>query len=214
MPIDLPLRCVCGSMRGVVRGVSPDTVNRVVCGCGACQQYAHRLGRADEILDEHGGTQVFQASPATLRLTDGAEHLACLQQTKKGAFRWYAGCCDSPIANTLPTMNVPFMAVLHSAIDRAHITASLSDMLGPVRVTVNKRFAPEQARRLKATRRALMKMLFRYAPMILRWRVRGDHKRSPFFEPTTGRPVVTPRRLWQVNALPEPGLKPRRAGCG
>lgn len=180
MTVDLPLRCACGSVRGVIRDVSPRTVNRVVCCCSGCQAYARTLGRAHEILDEHGGTDIFQASPAKLEITEGRKHLACLQQTPTGALRWHARCCDSPIANTLPSMRVPFMAVVHTIVDRSQIERPLDELLGPVRVYVNGRFDKALARQLHATGWALVRMLWRYAPMLLRWRLRGDHKRWAF----------------------------------
>lgn len=216
MATSLPLRCSCGNLRAQLRDVTPERVNRVVCGCRSCQTYAHRLGRAEEILDEYGGTHVFQASPAQLVFTAGHAHLACLQQTRKGALRWYASCCESPIANTLPAMNVPFMAIMCTMIDREQLDTPLDEVLGPLRATVNSKQIPKERRKArKATRLALLKMLFRYAPMILRWRWRGAHKHSPFFEPTTGRPVIEPRAVAQLEAPgPEPELVPRRAGCG
>ena len=200
MSIDLPLRCTCGRLRGVVRDVSPRTVNRVVCCCQGCQGYAHRLGRAAEILDEHGGTHVFQASPGRFAITEGEEYLACLQQTEKGALRWFASCCDSPIANTLPSMQMPFLAIVETVVDRSQLDASIDDLLGPVLVRVNGRFPRALARRLRATRWALVKMLARYGPMLLMWRLRGAHKASPLFDPSTGRPVREPRRTEPMTA--------------
>lgn len=190
-----------------------------MCCCTPCQRYAHTLGRAEEMLDAHGGTSVFQVSPARLQLTAGQEHLACIQQTPKGALRWYASCCDSPIANTLPSMQVPFMAVQTTFIDRAYLERAgverpLDELLGPLRVTVNGRIPPELARPLKATRWALVKMLFRYSPMILAWRLRGEHKQSPFFDARTGLPTRPPQERGRLVAAPPKQLTPKRAGCG
>ena len=70
---DLCIRCECGAVTGVARGVSPATVNRVVCHCRGCTAYAHVLGRASEILDARGGTEVFQMSPRQLSITTGIE---------------------------------------------------------------------------------------------------------------------------------------------
>jgi hypothetical protein len=38
-------------------------------------------------------------------------------------------------------------------------------------------------------------MLFQMLSTLLMSRLRGDHKRSPFFDPDTGAPCVTPRVL-------------------
>ena len=57
------LSCSCGEVRGLVTGVSPNTVNRVVCYCDDCQAFLHHLGRAD-LLDAHGGIDIVQVAPA------------------------------------------------------------------------------------------------------------------------------------------------------
>src|SRR5262245_25612243 len=100
MPDDLAIRCDCGAVRGVARGVSGERGNRVVCYCDDCQSFAHVLERSEDTLDAHGGTEIFQMSPAQLEFTAGADRLACLRLTPKGLLRWYASCCRTPIGNT------------------------------------------------------------------------------------------------------------------
>ena len=62
MPLDLPLRCQCGRMRGVASHVSPSSGFRFVCYCGDCQAFARFLDRAD-VLDHAGGTDIFHMPP-------------------------------------------------------------------------------------------------------------------------------------------------------
>jgi len=188
MPTDLAIGCSCGSLKGVARGFAAARVNRVVCGCGDCQAYARYLGRADELLDAYGGTDIFQMCPRDLAFTHGADRIACLRLTPNGALRWYADCCKTPIANTFSTSHMPFMGMVHACIDRSHDKRSLDDMLGPVRVRVNNPAAPNES-----STWALIPMLLRYGGMLLWWRLRGDHKRSPFFNARTGAPIVAPR---------------------
>ena len=59
--------------------VSPGAGNHAVCYCDDCQAFAHFLGRAADILDPHGGTEIFQMSPARIALTAGTERLACMR---------------------------------------------------------------------------------------------------------------------------------------
>ena len=192
---DLPIRCSCGAVQGVVQGVSPNAINRCICYCRSCQRYLRELGRAEQVLDDNGGTDVFQVSPRRVTFAQGNEHLGCLQLTSKGAFRWYATCCNTPIANTLPNSRFPFVAILPDAcIDRSALEAPLDTYLGPVRAGVNHSFDKEQARDLRATRWDLLSMFLRLSPMTLGWALRGDHRRSPFFDATTGEPIVAPRR--------------------
>ena len=192
---DLPIRCSCGAVQGVVQGVSPNAVNRCICYCESCQRYLRELGKAEQVLDENGGTDVFQVSPRRVTLAQGDDRLGCLQLTRKGAFRWYATCCNTPIANTLPNSRFPFVAILHDAcIDRSALDAPLDAHLGPVRAGVNHGFDKERAKALRATRWDLLPMFLRLSPMTLAWAIRGDHRRSPFFDATTGDPIVAPGR--------------------
>ena len=190
MTTDVPIRCSCGSLRGVARGVSRSSGNRLVCYCDDCQSFAEFLGRADEILDTHGGTDIFQMSPARLEITEGGNRLACVRLTPKGLFRWYADCCKTPIGSTLPTRQVPFIGLIHSCMNTEG--KSRDETLGPVRAGVNGRYATGDRTEINAHDRAPLSLLFRMSRKLLGWRLRGDHNRSPFFD-NTGAPTVVPR---------------------
>ena len=43
MPTDVPIRCACGSLRGVVKDVTPGDGNRCICYCDDCQSFPHAL---------------------------------------------------------------------------------------------------------------------------------------------------------------------------
>lgn len=185
---DVALRCRCGALRGVARAVSPSTINHCFCYCDDCQAFAHFLGREGDVLDAYGGTEVVQMSQANVTLTAGVEKIAAVRLTEKGLMRWYAGCCNTPIGNTLATPAVPFIGLI-----RAFIAAPPAS-LGPVR---GRGFA----RNAKGGRAAVPKdglpdviMLARVLPKLLGWRLRGDHKRSPFFD-SANRPLAEPRVL-------------------
>ena len=195
MPTDLPVRCSCGALRGTVRGVSPDRGNRIVCYCDDCQSYAHYLERADEILDKHGGSDVFQLSPSRLVIGEGADRLACVRLTESGLLRWYASCCNTPIGNTLGSRQVPFVGLLHSCFDHAADGRSRDETLGPVRARVQARFAKGSRADLDAYDRGPISMLFQMAGKLLLARLRGEHAPSPFFDAGTGEPSVSPHVL-------------------
>lgn len=180
-------------MRGLARGVAPDRVNRVVCHCRFCGSYAQLLGRADQILDPRGGTDVFQMSPGLFEIRRGLEHVRCVRLTRRGALRWYASCCDTPFVNTLASMRVPFMALVHSCIDRSALEAPLDQVRGPILARVNGQFQKEQAFALAATRWALVRMLSRYVWLLTKWWWRGDHRRCPLFDDASGAPIREPR---------------------
>ncbi len=189
---DLAVRCACGALRGRALDVHPGATNRVACHCRGCRAYAAHMQREAELFDAHGGMDVFQISPAALVFDDGLEHLGCLRMTPKGALRWHARCCGTPIAGGLDRRGVPFASLHPVCIDRAALSAPLDDYIGPVRVRVNGRFPRREVRALKAGLGALLPMIVRYGAMCLKWIIRGDHRRSPFFDRETARPIVEP----------------------
>ena len=195
MPTDLPIRCSCAALRGVARGVSGARGNRIVCYCDDCQSYAHALGGADQLLDAHGGTDVFQMSAARLEITQGPEHLACLRLKPGGLLRWYADCCRSPIGNSLASRQMPFVGLLLSCTDPASAGRSRDEALGPVRARIQARFAKGERSQLDAHDTFPTSQLFRFVPLLLLWRLRGDQKRSPFWNQQTGQPIAQARVL-------------------
>ena len=177
MSVELDLRCSCGRVHGTLRGVSPSTVNRLVCHCGGCQRYARALGRAGEILDVRGGSDLFQVCPASLTIHSGSNNISCLQQTPKGALRWYTNCCGSPFVNTMASESVPFMGILRSAVGLGRGQELQADkVLGPVRAHVH----ANQQLALRERSQAVLGtafMVLRFSALLLRWRLRGDHRR-------------------------------------
>lgn len=95
MKSTLAIRCTCGALRGEVE--PSRRVNRGSCYCKDCQAFAHFLGRAEEILDAQGGTEVVQIASRHVRFTAGQEQLACMRLTRRGLLRWYAACCNTAI---------------------------------------------------------------------------------------------------------------------
>ena len=183
-----PLQCQCGTLKGYV--TLPGSVNRAVCYCRDCQAFAHFLGRANEILDSKGGSDVVQTSPAHVTLTEGVEMLACMRLTENGLVRWYARCCNTPIGNTLANYKVSFVGLIHSCLDNGG--KSLEDSFGPVRMWVNTKAAKGEVRSsaLAATG-GIMRILW----MLLRARLNGSYKRTAFFSSQSGAPVATPKVL-------------------
>ncbi|WP_412463135.1 DUF6151 family protein [Halobacteriovorax sp. RT-2-6] len=101
----ISLKCECGSVEGELT-INKSLNNHVVCCCDDCQTYAQYLGRKD-LLDKFDGTELFQTAPRYIKITKGQEHLSCLRLSPKGLYRWYAGCCNFPMVNTLGA-KIPF----------------------------------------------------------------------------------------------------------
>ena len=187
--MDFGVRCSCGSVRLHAENVSPGLTNHVVCYCSTCQAFAHYLGRGADLLDDSGGSDILQFSSGRLRIDQGEDALACVRITETGPLRWYADCCKSPIGNTPASWKRPFIGLLTSAMDVSE--TERMQLAGPVRFTAFKDHAvgssdlPEGTHSLRAT-------IARFYKIVLTARLKGDHRRSPFFD-GTHQPVASPR---------------------
>ncbi len=211
MAIDIPLRCRCGKLRGVAREVSGDGGNRVVCHCDDCQTWIHHLDGRAEWLDANGGTEVFQLSPARIELSEGVDQLRCKQLQAGSLMRWYAACCDTPIANTLGNAQLPFAGIVHACMDHEGVGRSRDEALGPVRAHVFGRFATGDRASLEAHDRAPLSLFLRILIQVLSWRLRGDHRRSPFFDAETLQPICAPEVLAPDELTAAQSARRRRA---
>ncbi len=165
--------CKCGEVQILIR---TGEGTRAVCYCASCQAFPKLLGHPG-LLDGSGGTELYQTLPDLLTVTRGSEHFGRLKLTDKGPLRWVATCCNTPIANTAPTVQVPFASMVVAGIDTP-------DALGPVRAQVNTDGAtgpvPESELSFNQLARQIM---FR----ALKARLRGRHRPTPFFG-ENGRP--------------------------
>lgn len=152
-----------------------------MCYCDDCQSFAHFLGRADEILDAHAGTDVFSTTLAHLEINEGADQIACVRLKPDGMFRWYAGCCRTPIGNTFPSPKSPFISVVHSCMDHASDIRSRDEALGPIRSRANGRFAKGDLSTLEAHPRIPLSMLPLVAKLFVA-KLRREHSPSAAYE--------------------------------
>ena len=189
MAHDLDLGCTCGKLTGILRDVGPRQGNRYICHCDDCQAFARFLGRADEVLDEHAGTSVFQTRVARLSIATGTDRLAAIHLTDKPTLRWYATCCRTPLFNTTGSGKFPFLSVITFALDARRRDAVLGPPLGHVFVD----FAEGDTRALPKTATAVM--MFRVLKRMAADLLSRDYRRSPLFDPANGKPVVTAERL-------------------
>ena len=183
-----PLQCRCGRLKGFVS--DPERVNRAVCYCRDCQAFAHFLGRADDILDSQGGTDVIQTLPARVTFTEGRETLACMRLTKNGLIRWYTACCNTPVGNTLPNFRMSFIGLIHRCLESSG--GALDRSFGPVRMRVNTKSAKAE---VKSNSAKATWGILRVLAMVARARIDGSYKRTALFSIDTGAPIVTPKVL-------------------
>jgi hypothetical protein len=181
------LGCACGRLGGEVDGSA--TFNRGSCYCKDCQAFAYFLGDAERVLDAHGGTDVVQTSPQAVRFTRGREHLACMRLTSAGLMRWYAACCNTPIGNTPSDYRLSFVGLIHCCLGDPE--RSLDASFGVSRMRVHTGSAWGEP---KPHNRGLALAVVRLGAMMLRARLSGAYRDTPFFE-RAGAPVVVPKIL-------------------
>ena len=112
MPLDIPLSCTCRAVTGLVRGVTWANSRRLSCMCDDCQVYAEYLGRAHELLDAHGGTELSYATQSRVEIATGRERLRAVRLYAKGILRVYAECCNTPVAH-VPSATMAFVGIPH-----------------------------------------------------------------------------------------------------
>lgn len=181
------MSCECGTLRGVLRDA--EKAGRGVCYCRDCQAYAHFLGRPERILDAAGGTDIVATIGPRVTLTQGLESLACMSLSPRGALRWYARCCNTPIANTMRNHRLAYVGLVHNCLEGP--AASLDRSFGTVRMRANTASA-KGAHKPKATPIRVASAVARIASSVALARVTGRYARSPFFDAASGAPVVQP----------------------
>ena len=187
--MDHPLRCTCGKVRGHVKAGAK--TNRGVCYCKDCRAFARYFGPSAGILDAHGGTHVVQTVQANVAITQGRDELACLRLTERGLLRWYAQCCSSPIGNTPADWRLSLVGLVQTCLERAD-GPSVDESFGPVRMVA---YTESALGAMKPRSRGLVRGIARVVAMLLRARLDGSYRRTPFFSADDGTPIAAPRVL-------------------
>jgi hypothetical protein len=167
-----PLRCACGELSGHV--VPARASRRAVCYCRDCRAYARHLGR-DDVLDARGGTDVVAMHPREIHLTR-MESLACLSLRQGGLLRWFAACCNTPIANTPRDPRVAYAGVVHTCLEQG--SPSIDASFGTAAVAVNVKSALGS---VAASPFATMAAVLHLGTAIAAARLSGSYRDNPFF---------------------------------
>jgi hypothetical protein len=182
--MQVKLRCRCGEAQGCL-DLSSRLSMHVVCYCNDCRAFMYALDRAD-LLDDSGGSELFVTTPSRLTLTWGIERLCCLRLSDGGMLRWHWSCCNTPLANTMPSPGVPFVSIHRAFID-------LNDTQSLRQTThVQARYAtgspPPNAEPSQS-----LSTIAKIMTLLFIGRLQGAHRQNPLF--VDGIPVVTPRVL-------------------
>ena len=183
-----PLACRCGRLRGSVDTNAAH--ERIICYCADCRAYAHFLGQPADDLDERGGTNALLTVPSAITLAEGVDQLACVRMTKRGPVRWYAACCNTPIANTGTSHKAAFASLLAPSLGGAG--PALDAAFGPVRLFG---FVGGAKGEPKPPQTPFLGVLMRVLGRSLKARLDGSYRRTPFFDVATDRPIAAPTVL-------------------
>ncbi len=184
-----PLRCACGKLRGHVS--EPEKAVHLMCYCKDCQAFANFLGKPDELLDAQGGADIVAVHPQSVHFTEGRDLLSCMSLSPKGLLRWYASCCNTPIGNTPRDFRMAYVGLAHRCL--AERGSSLNDAFGPVRMSSGTKSAKGPVPATSSL--AMAAALAGFAGKLLRARLNGSYRRSPFFDMEQGTPRVAPKVL-------------------
>ncbi len=185
---EIEVECNCGSIQGRTMPVDADSGTRLICCCDDCQRYANYLNHENSVLDQYGGTEVFQMPVSFLQITKGTEKVACIRLSSKGLYRWYASCCCTPIGNTMGS-KVPFIGLFLSFVKNAELSDSI---LGKSKGYIHTKYALQDVPNdLKGN---TFKLIIRSLAKIMAWKVKGLSRPSAFFN-DQGKPVATPKIL-------------------
>lgn len=183
----ISLKCKCGTVQGSVSHVSPKVGNHVVCYCVDCQSFANELSEDDGILDEWGGTEIYQTPPWYVTIDSGREHIRCLRLTPKGIYRWYTDCCKTPIGNTA-SAKFPFVGLIHSFMDKDEKTEStLGPVVGYHKIESAIGEPPEAIQQTGMSKGTTAQVFWR----LLKWKLTSRNKPNPFFD-QSGRCISKP----------------------
>lgn len=184
---DLKLSCQCEKVQGVVPNIKPGKGTRLMCYCADCQAFAQYLQPDGALLDEYGGTQVLQLAPSMLSIEQGQEFLSCLRLSKKGLYRWYSTCCNTPIANTV-SRKIPFVGLHRAFIDnKQDIDTSIGKVVGSVGIDDAKPGLPN----VEVLAQQQGKIKFKIILKLLTWKLLGKGRTNPFYS-VDGKAVVKP----------------------
>ena len=196
---DVSLQCQCGNIKGTITNATPSSGSLVVCCCEDCQNFIRYLKQEENTLDQFGGTRIYQTSQSQLTIHEGHNQLKSLRLSEKGTLRWYAGCCKTPIGNTI-SASMPFVGVIHSFID----ASDHADKLGSVRAYVQTQHATGQPDYPHSAEKFPIGITLRIVRKMLFWKIRGMHKPTVFFD-SDGKPVSKPVIVNESNSNDKTG---------
>lgn len=173
------LQCQCGSLSGEVSNTHFSI--HAVCYCKDCTSYAFHLGAQERVLNTMRGTDIVATQSNNVIFTKGIENLACMSLSPNGLLRWYAKCCNTPIANTPRDWRVPYVGLVHACLEKP-----LEKSFPPVQMHVGTKNAKGKP---PSTGLTQIVAILGFMPKIMWARIVGSYKQTPYFS-LSGQPRV------------------------
>jgi hypothetical protein len=185
---EIKLKCSCGKVKGQTQNINESSGTRLMCCCDDCQSFAQYLKQESSVLDQYGGTDIFQMPISNVKITEGTEQISSIRLSDKGLYRWYTKCCNTPIGNTMGP-GAPFIGVIHNFMDN---TSTRDEELGKSRGHIQTKFARQEVPTdLKGPP---LKIILRSLSKLFVWKIKGLNKPSVFFD-DNGKPITKPNIL-------------------
>ena len=180
MATEMNIACHCGAVQGRLSGARGV---RLRCYCSDCRGAAHHLGVAERALDADGSAAIYVTTAGALRIDAAQDQLAALRCTPKGPLRWYARCCNTPIANTLADPGLPFLSVAGACwADRDEADRVLGERTTGI-------FGKDIKATVDAHAGTPPWIVAGIIGRVALARLRGEQRRSPFRQPDSGEPI-------------------------
>ena len=188
--------CQCRSLAGTVELPDLQSLTRLICYCEDCQAFARHLRPEKPVLGPHGGSDMVQMSPAHFRINRGMEKLGNLRLTETGIYRWYATCCNSALCTTPQNPAMPYVGLLtNNLVGRPK---TLDNRVGPVSFGVCAGRQYPISAEWPVSRGVGFRGMSRTLLNIGRWRMAGDHTRSQLIDAESGKPLIEPYTLSDI----------------
>lgn len=190
----MEIQCDCGQFRAQVKNFPKQTPGRLGCYCDDCQSYMIYLDRTD-FLDPSGLTEIVPVYPDNFEIISGASNLKCTRLAQHGLYRWWAGCCRTPLANANPRF--PWVGVMTKLFNRKD-AYEMQKIFGPVKNCIMGQYAKGATLPVTA-KRFNYKSFLTVFPFILRGKLFKRYKTNAFFKEDGTVPIVVPEVLSAVD---------------
>lgn len=183
-PAITEITCQCGEVQGQIDSVTPKSSNHMTCHCKYCSGFAAHLGQAERLVDGLGASDLLQVAPWSVRFTSGEDRIKALKFSETGPLRWYASCCNTPLAITLSRRFPPFCAFV---VQNLHFPSGAS---GPVIFNAFCDRVPDNDSCAKGGRTPALRILARLLKQAAKGGLSGKWRRNAFLDLQGGKAMM------------------------